>query len=58
MFQCGNDIQSVVKQLPMATVKGLLEVMFSVGSALRLYSKDLRQCSSIQLSAVQLEVSL
>jgi hypothetical protein len=31
----------------MATVKGLLEVVFSDGSAMRLYSEDLMQCSSV-----------
>jgi hypothetical protein len=36
---CGSNIQSIARQPPV-TVEGLLEVVFFVGSALRLYSKD------------------
>jgi hypothetical protein len=36
----GNDIQSVARQLPITTIEGLLEAVFSLGSTLRLYSED------------------
>jgi hypothetical protein len=35
-----NDIQSLARQLPMTKTEGLLEAVFSVGSAPRLYNKD------------------
>jgi hypothetical protein len=38
-----DDIQSVARQPPMTTIEGLLDVVFSVGSALRLYSEEHRQ---------------
>jgi hypothetical protein len=38
-----NNIQAVVRQPPITTIEKLLDEVFSVGSALRLYSKDSRQ---------------
>jgi hypothetical protein len=35
-----NDIRAVAKQPPMATIEGLLEAVFSIGFAPRLYSED------------------
>jgi hypothetical protein len=37
----------------MTTIEKLLEEVFSVGFALKLYSKDLRQCSSVDSQAVK-----
>jgi hypothetical protein len=37
-----NDIQDITRQLPIRTIEKLLEAVFSVGSAPRLYSKDPR----------------
>jgi hypothetical protein len=38
-----NDIQAVARQLQITKIEKLLEAVFYVGSALRLYSKDPRQ---------------
>lgn len=35
-----HDIQTIVRQSPMATIEGLLEAVFSFGSAPRLYNQD------------------
>jgi hypothetical protein len=45
-----NNIRAIVRQLPITTVEGLLEAMFSGGSTLRLYSEDprLAECSSFK----------
>jgi hypothetical protein len=37
-----NDIQAIIRQLPIATIEELLEAVFSVGSASGLYSGDPR----------------
>jgi hypothetical protein len=37
-----NDIRAVARQPPTETIEGLLEAVFSVGSALRLCSEDPR----------------
>jgi hypothetical protein len=37
-----NDIRDIARQPPITTIGKLLEVVFSVGSALRVYSKDPR----------------
>jgi hypothetical protein len=39
---CGNYIQSIARQPSMTTIKGLLKAVFSVGSALSLYSENPR----------------
>jgi hypothetical protein len=38
----GNNIRSIVRQAPMTIIEGLLEAVFSVGSAPRLYSEGPR----------------
>jgi hypothetical protein len=35
-----NDIQAITRQLPITTIEKLLKMVFSVGSAPRLYIKD------------------
>jgi hypothetical protein len=40
-----NDIQSIARQPPMTTIEGLLEAVFSVGSAPRLYNEDKSQAA-------------
>jgi hypothetical protein len=35
-----TDIRAIARQPPIATIEGLSEAMFSVGSAPRLYSED------------------
>jgi hypothetical protein len=44
-----NKILAIVRQPPVTAVEGLLEAVFSVGSALRPYSEDPRpaECSSV-----------
>jgi hypothetical protein len=37
-----NDIQAVARQPPITTIEKLMEAVFTVGSILRLYSKDPR----------------
>jgi hypothetical protein len=37
-----NDIRDIARQPPITTILKLLEVVFAVGSAPRLYSEDLR----------------
>jgi hypothetical protein len=37
-----NNIQAIARQLPITTIVGLLEGVFSLGSTPRLYSEDLK----------------
>jgi hypothetical protein len=37
-----NDIQATARQQPITTIERMLEAVFSVGSAPRLYSEDPR----------------
>jgi hypothetical protein len=37
-----SDIQAIARQLPITTTEGLLEAVFSIGAAPRLYSEDPR----------------
>jgi hypothetical protein len=46
-----NNIRAIARQPPI-TVEGLLEAVFSVGSAPRLYSEDSRLAEAVQLSEV------
>jgi hypothetical protein len=38
----GNDVRSIARQPPITTIEELLEGVFSVGSAPRVYSEDCR----------------
>jgi hypothetical protein len=46
-----NDIRVLARQPSVTTLEGLLETVFSVGPAPRLYSEDPRpvECSSVEL---------
>jgi hypothetical protein len=48
-----NSIRAIARQLPITAVEGSLEVVFSVGSTLRLYSEDPRPAEAVQLSEVK-----
>jgi hypothetical protein len=50
-----NDIRAIARQTPITTIAGLLEAVFSVGSAPRLYSENSRTAegSSAELSEVK-----
>jgi hypothetical protein len=45
-----NSISAIARRPPMTSIDGLLEAVFSVESAPRLYSEDPRptQCSSVE----------
>jgi hypothetical protein len=44
-----NDIRAVVRQPPIAIIEKLLEAVFSVGSAPRLYNEDPRPSERVNL---------
>jgi hypothetical protein len=50
-----NDIRDIARQLPITTIEGLVEAVFSVGSAPRLYTEDLgpAEVSSVEWSEVK-----
>jgi hypothetical protein len=43
-----NNIRAIARQLPISAVEGSLEAVFSVGSALRLYSEDPRPAEAVE----------
>jgi hypothetical protein len=45
-----NDIRAIARQPPITTMEKLLEVVFSVGSAPRLYSEDIRPAEFISVA--------
>jgi hypothetical protein len=53
-----NNIWAIARQLPITIVEGLLEAVFSVGSAPRLYSKDPRPAESSSVEVWQLNRTL
>jgi hypothetical protein len=44
-----NDISAVARQSPITTIEKLLEAMFSIGSAPRLYNEDPRPAESVEV---------
>jgi hypothetical protein len=47
------NIQAITRQPPITAVEGLLEAVFSVGSAPRLCSEDPRPTKAVQLSEMK-----
>jgi hypothetical protein len=48
-----NNIRGIARQPPITTLEGLLEAVFPVGSAPRLYSEDPRPTKRLRLGGGQ-----